>query len=205
MLTTRNIFIAAAAVAWMCMPSTCANAQRPTQPADTTNPEKARQQEQSQREMELRNLSNQGNMRADPKKREQLATEIQQDFEKILVLHNELARFILNNKPLDYGFISDSSAEIRKRASHLQKTLALNRIDNESDQDKRLEFPDARIKDAVAMLCSEIKSFVTNPVIDKPGTVNAPELARARRDLQDVIDLSANLKKSADRLKKISP
>lgn len=179
-------------------------AQHPTQPTDTTNPEKLQQQQQSQRELQLRNLANQAEATKDPKRLQELGAEVEQDFQRILILHNQLARFILNDKPLDYGFVSDASAEIKKRASHLQKTLALNKPD-EQDQERHSDFADARIRDAVATLCSEIKSFVTNPIIDKPGTVNASELMRARRDLQDVIELSNNLKKSADRLKKTSP
>lgn len=174
------------------------------QPADTTNVERARQQDQSRRELQLRTLETQAETTKDTKRADQIGAEIEQDFQRILVLHNELARFILDNKPLDYDVVSEATAEIRKRAVHLQKTLAFNLPGNEQAQDKKLEFPDARLKDGVATLCTQIKSFVTNPVIENPGVVNAPELARARRDLQNVIDLSSELKKSADRLKKTS-
>jgi hypothetical protein len=191
--------------AFLMLSAMSVEAQFPTQPADTTNPEKVQQQEQSRRELQLRSLATQPELTNDPKRLQALAAEIEQDFQTILVLHNQLARFIMNNKPLDYDFVSDASAEIKKRASHLQRTLALTKPDEEQNQTKRADFADARIRDAVATLCSEIKNFITNPVIDKPGTVNAAELTRARRDLQEVINLSSNLKKSADRLKKTSP
>jgi hypothetical protein len=173
-----------------------------TRPEDTTNLERLRQQDQSRRELQLRNLNIQAEPAKDTKRFDQVAAEIQQDFERILVLHNELAHFILDNKPLDYDVVSEATAEIKKRAAHLQKTLAFNKPDNESAEEKKPEFRDARLKHGVATLCAQIKSFVTNPVIENPGVVNAPELARARRDLQNVIDLSGELKKSADRLKK---
>jgi len=171
-------------------------------PVDTTNPERARQQDESRRELQLRNIGTQAETTKDTRRFDQVAAEIEQDFQRILILHNELALFILNNKPLDYDVVSEATAEIKKRASHLQKTLAFTKPENPQPEDKKLEFPDARLKDGVATLCTRIKSFVTNPVIEHPGVVNAPELARAHRDLQNVIDLSGELKKSADRLKK---
>ena len=196
---------AAVSAGLLTIASISAEAQHPAQPADTTNPDRVQAQEQSRREMELRNLGAPAEMSKDPRRVQEIASEIQQDFQRILVLHNELARYILSNKPLDYAFVSDASGEIRKRASHLQKTLALSLPDEEQKRERNTDFADERFKDSVATLCSEIKSFVTNPVIEKPGTVNAAQLIQARRDLQGIIDLSASLKKTADRLKKASP
>ena len=192
-------------VLWLLVCATAILGQQPGgRPADTTNLERARQQAQSQREWQLRNPEMPVDARPDPRLRE-LAAEIEQDFQRILILNNQLAHFLLNNQPLNYEFVSDASAEIKKRASHLQKVLALNGPDEDPNKPKTKEFSDERIRDAVATLCSQIKNFVTNQVIDKPGTVNAAELARARHDLQDVIDVSSNLKRSADRLRKTSP
>jgi len=179
-------------------------AQHPVQPADTADLEKIQAQAQSRREMELRNLGAQAEMSNNPRRVQEVASEIEQDFQKILVLHNGLARFLLDRKPLDYGFVSDASAEIRKRAVRLQKTLALSLPAEELTKERNAEFEDAQIRDGVATLCNQIKSFVTNPVIENPGTISAEQLTKARHDLQTVIDLSSSLKKSADRLKKAS-
>jgi hypothetical protein len=198
-------FSTAATVASLILLSASTMAQRPTQPVDITNQERLRQQSESEREWQLRNLGNEPEAAKDPKRLEEIKAEIEQDFQRILILHNELARFLLNNKPLNYDFVSEATAEIKKRASRLQRTLALTKPDDEQNKDRYPDFADTRMRDEVAMLCNQIKSFVTNPVIEKPGTVNAPQLMQARRDLQDVIDLSGSLKKSADRLKKTSP
>ena len=179
-------------------------AQRPTQPADTSNPEKLQEQMQSEREMQLRNLAAQADMAKDTKRLEQIKTGIQQDFEKILSLHNQLARFLLDNKPLDFDFVADATGEIRKRASHLQHTLALTLPAEPSSKEKYPEFAEPQMRDGVAMLCKQIKSFVTNPIIDQPGIVNEAQLRQARFDLQDVIDISGSIKKGADKLRKKS-
>ncbi len=178
-----------------------AAAQHPVQPADTTNPERVLEQRQSQREMELRNLGAQADIAKNPRRLEEVKAGIEQDFQRILILHNQLARFLLDQKPLDYDFVSDASAEIKKRASHLQRTLALNPTDETSSKEKYPEFAEPQMRTGVATLCKQIKSFVTNPMIDKPGTVSEPQLQQARHDLQDVIDLSSSIKKSADKLR----
>lgn len=198
-LSLATNFLAAATLL-MCAVTVAA--QHPTQPADTTNPDRLAEQQLSQREMELRNLGSQAALAKDPKRLEEVKNSIAQDFNRILILHNQLARFLLDNKPLDYDFVSDASAEIRKRASHLQRTLALTIPDEQLNKDKYPEFAEPRMRDGVATLCQQIKSFVTNPIIDKPGTVSEPDLRKARHDLQDVIDLSGTLKKGADKLRK---
>ena len=180
------------------------SAQHPVQPADTTNPDRIQAQEQSRREMELRNLGAQAEMSKDPRRVEHVAGEIEQDFQALLTMHNGLARFLIDKKPLDYVFVSDTSAEIRKRAIHLQKLLALTLSGEELKKPNSADFEDAQIRDGVATLCYHIKAFVTNPVIENPSTVEADQLAKARRSLQAVIDFSANVKKTADRLKNTS-
>ena len=54
-------------------------------------------------------------------------------------------------------------------------------------------------QDELYLLCRQIESFVTNPIIQTPGTVDAKQLANARRDLESVVQLSETLKKRADK------
>jgi len=56
-------------------------------------------------------------------------------------------------------------------------------------------------KDELILLCKQIESFVRNPIIDKPGTVDAQQLEKARRDLESVVELSSDIKKRADKQK----
>jgi len=68
----------------------------------------------------------------------------------------------------------------------------------------RKQLNDGQLKDPLVMLCKRIESFIANPVIKTPGTIDAQQLARARRDLEDVIELSDSINKSARRLKERS-
>jgi len=68
-----------------------------------------------------------------------------------------------------------------------------------------MQFNDAQVKEALITLCRQIESFVKNPIIATPGTVDLQQLARARHDLASIVDLGERIKKIAERLKKANP
>ena len=178
-------------------------AQSPRPPSDV-DPARARFEDTNKRELQLRNMGGTPK-KTDPKELEAVVAHIKQDFERILTLHNEIARVISADKALEHDFVSSATAEIKKRATRLQTTLSLDKLEeSEQNQHKVKPLNDAQLKDALVSLCKEIESFVTNPVIKTPGTVDIQQLARARRDLEGVIELGDSINKSAERLKKSS-
>ena len=173
----------------------------PGPPANRTNPDRERQQDMNRREMLLRGY---GLERATPDNRKEiqvLAEQVQQDFQRILILHNEIARAISGDKELDYGFVSDATGEIKKRASRLQATLLFKPRDDQNAEKLRVP-DDTQLKDVLIILCHQIKNFVTNPVIENPGTVSVEQLDKARGDLQSIIDLTSRSKRTAENLAK---
>jgi hypothetical protein len=169
----------------------------------TTNSERVRQQDMSRREYQLRNFGNQPVGTPNRKQLAALMAQTEEDFNRILVLHNEIARAISSAKALDYHFVSDATGEIRKRAIRLQSTLALHQSPTEAQISEKSEaFNDSQINSALVKLCKQIKSFVTNPIIETPNTVNAEQLTNARRDLERLIQLSGHIKKDVDKLSK---
>ncbi len=178
-------------------------AQSPRPPSDV-DPARARFEDTNRRELQLRNMGGTPK-KTDPKELEAVVAHVKQDFERILTLHNEIVRVISTDKALEHDFVSSATAEIKKRASRLQTILALDKLeDSEQNQHKLKALNDAQLKDALISLCKEIESFVTNPVIKTPGTVDIQQLAKARRDLEGVIELGDSINKSAARLKKSS-
>jgi len=181
-------------------------AQVPTGPApaiDKTNVVRARQQAESRREYQLRNFGTQPNAPLDKRQREALLKQTAEDFDRILMRHNEIARVLAATNPIDYHFVSDATAEIQKRATRLQSTLALHQLPTETPVvEKSDEIDESQIKDVLVRMCKQIRSFVTNPVIENPNTVDAQQLTNARRDLESVVQISAHLKKEAARLEK---
>jgi hypothetical protein len=162
------------------------------------NTDRIRQQEMSTREWQLRNFGKEALANNDRRQVEALLAQTEEDFNRILTLHNELARLITSSKPIEYEFISDASGEIRKRATRLQSTLALRQLPTETPvAEKSNEFDDVEMKDALIRMCKQIRSFVTNPVIATPNTIDAQQLTNARRDLESLIQLSGHIKKEA--------
>src|SRR5215510_1548172 len=89
------------------------------------NADRIRQQEMSRREWQLRNFGTQPEAPKDDRQLKALMAQTEEDFTRILTLHNEIARALASKKDLDYHFVSDAAAEIKKRASRVQSTLFL--------------------------------------------------------------------------------
>ena len=161
------------------------------------NADRMRQQDMSRREYDLRNFGTQPSGPKDDRQLKALMAQTEEDFTRILTLHNEIARALASKKDLDYHFVSEATAEIKKRAARIQSTLVLH---PSPDDAPIKEHSDAEMKDSLIKLCKEIRSFVTNPIIENPNTVDAVALPRARHDLESLIQLSGIIKKDADKL-----
>jgi hypothetical protein len=165
----------------------------------SANTDRIRQQEMSRREWQLRNFGSEPVTPKDERQVKALMAQTEEDFTRILTIHNEIARTLTSNKDLDYHFVSEATAEIKKRASRVQSTLMLHPT---ADDAPIKVTSDPELKDSLIKLCKEIRSFVTNPMIENPNTVDAQQLIRARKDLETLIQLSGLIKKDADKLSK---
>ena len=163
------------------------------------NADRIRQQDMNRREYQLRNFGHDLVTPKDERQVKALMAQTEEDFTRILTLHNEIARVLDSKKDLDYHFVSQATGEIKKRASRVQSTLVLHLTSDDAPVKVQT---DAEMKDSLIKLCQEIRSFVTNPIIENPNTVDAAELPRARHDLESLIQLSALIKKDADKLSK---
>jgi hypothetical protein len=166
----------------------------------TTNRARQRQQDEASREWQLRNFGN-PSMIKDRRRLEALMAQTEEDFNRLLTLHNEIVRALSSTKPLDYQFVSDATGEIRKRAGSIQSNLVLSLPEDEiKPTDPPAQATEKEMKDSLVKLCKQIRSFVTNPVIEQPNTIDAEKLETAKRDLESVIQLSGHLKRDADQL-----
>jgi hypothetical protein len=168
----------------------------------TGDPAKAQMQEMTRRQLQLNGPGGEVRHPNDPKRSQAMMDQVSEDFERILTLHNEIVRALATNKSLSYQFISDATGEIRKRSARLQSSLQLQRPEPAADD----RVPGAGLKvtetkDELILLCRQIESFIKNPIIETPGTVDAQQLEKARRDLQSVVELSSDIKKRADKQK----
>jgi len=166
------------------------------------NTDRIRQQDMSSREWQLRNFGKDSGKPKDKRQVEALMEQTEEDFNRILTLHNEIARALASDRALNYQFVSDASAEIKKRAARVQSTLVLGLSQEEAADEKSVDLKHLELKDSLIKLCNQIRSFVTNPTIANPNTVDAQQLTKARYDLQRVILISGQIKKAADKLTK---
>jgi hypothetical protein len=167
------------------------------------NGAKVQMQEMDKRELQLRDLSKGNPKETDPKRAQAIKHQVNEDFRRILKLHNDMVRVIAGDRPLDYQLISDATGEINKRAIRLQSTLALNQLEQPGQNRERTrEIAEMHTRNDLIKLCRQIELFVKNPIIDTPGTVDAEQLENARHDLESVVELSGAIKKGAEREKK---
>lgn len=202
--TAVNCSLIMIALLWCASAPTFAQRATPGPPPidKHSNRARERQQDMASREWQLRNFGNPA-VTKDRRRLEALMAQTEEDFTRLLTLHNEIARALSATKPLDYNFVSTATGEIRKRASSIQSNLVLSLA---AEEMKPIELPsetnETEIKDALIKLCKQIRSFVTNPVIDQPNLIDAEKLITAKRDLESVIQLSGHLKRESELLGK---
>jgi len=174
----------------------------PIKGQDVGDPAKARIQDMDRRELQLSGLGKENQNANDPKRAQAMVEQVSEDFQRILTRHNEIVRALAANQPLSYQFISNATGEIRKRSARLQSSLKLPKPEPiTANRATETDFKVTETKDELILLCKQIESFVRNPIIEKPGTVDAQQLGKARKDLQSIVELSDAIKKQADKQK----
>ncbi|MBV8857966.1 MAG: hypothetical protein JOZ02_13610 [Acidobacteria bacterium] len=137
-----------------------------------------------------------------PQPTRQLAVaQINEDFERIQIINHALAQSSAAGEELDFRLVAQAASEIRKRAGRLRENLLLPEADKERPRSSDLIEP-GRLKDSLAALDKLVNSFVSNPGFQSVGVVNPQWSARARGDLEGIIELTGRLKKSCEQLQK---
>ena len=175
---------------------------RPAGPIDL----KRGQHERDHREAVLRTSEAGATIaKIDQRRVEAAIKQVKDDFKQIQIVRNELVRTLLADKPLDYKVISDKAADINKRAGRL-KTFLIPPTADEKDkgQKNQVDLDKDEMKGALVQLCNLVAGFIDNPVLKNPGVTNVEQSIKAGGDLLSIIQLSNNIKRSAERLNKTS-
>ena len=156
----------------------------------------------SEREFILRN------MRPDPPAPERPAprlalAQLREDFVRLQVLNNELAEAASSGDALDLKLVSKSAAEIRKLAARLKENLVLPQPEKEGAHDEaKAAPPPAELGPALSALDTLILKFVEGVASKGVYRLDAQSSAKARQELEAIIELSAHVKKASERLGK---
>ncbi len=162
-----------------------------------------RERQMRDRELALRNLERDRNRVTTDQQLRLPYEQINEDFKRIQIVNNELMSAAYGSAALDFRNVSEATAEIKRRASRLKTNLVLPDIDKDEKRQKSQDATEAaQLKSALSALDKLIMSFVTNPVFKSTGVVDSQLSVKARRDLEDIIELSDRIKKNAEKLSK---
>jgi len=132
---------------------------------------------------------------------------MKEDFSRIQILRNDIARNLIAHKPLDYKLVSEQTAEINKRSSRLNVYMRAHSPEDEKENNSP-ELKGEEMIDALVRLCKLIDSFTENPALKNAAMIDSKEVDKARenkanadRDLLAIIKLSGSLQKKSESLK----
>ncbi len=207
--TSLSLLVAgfALAVSVFTLAADSAHAQQPS-PAGAPPPGNrdpfGEARERQQREAQLRSAEMVGAAKAgDRRASEAAAAQLREDFRNIQLLRNKLVRHLKSDQPLDYKFIADETGEINKRAGRLKTHLLRAAPEREQKEpEPQAELSDAQMSGALVMMCRRIDSFTESPMFKVPDVIDLKQSDKAGRDLRDIIRLSGDIKRAAERLNK---
>jgi hypothetical protein len=131
--------------------------------------------------------------------------QTKQDFKRIQLVRNDMVDDIVAKKPFDFKQISERAEEVNKRAVRLKAYLMPPTPEVEKKPEpKEILYTDEELKGALVKLCNTIYNFTGNEMFKNPGMLDAEKSMKAGADLLSIIELSSNIKRSADKLGKPS-
>jgi hypothetical protein len=177
--------------------------QAPPGPPPTINP-KAEDRARQLDEGRLRSAELDAAAENENKKKIETAIHyMKEDFTRIQVLRNDIARNLVAHKPLDFELISRQTSEIHKRANRLNVYFVAHPSDDKAENRKEGVMIDDLVK-----LCKLIDSFTENPALKNASTLDVKHVdkmkedkAMAEKDLVEIIRLSDTLHKRSDGLR----
>jgi hypothetical protein len=140
------------------------------------------------------------------KRRQAAILNMKEDYKRIQVLRNDIARGLVARKPMEYKLVAEQTAEINKRASRLNLYMQA-RVPEEGKPNSADELNSEEMVGALVKLCKLIDSFTENPALKNAATVDSKDAAKSKeekanadRDLVAIIKLSADLQKKSQSL-----
>lgn len=141
--------------------------------------------------------------KAATERRRSLFPQINEDFQRIQVIHNEIVRMLQPDKGLNYDRLADLTNDMKKRSARLRENLSLPLPEKTDTPPTHSEAVDeARLKKSIADLHDVIVNFVANPLFKNLGVVDAKVVDAAGENLDDIIGLSEEIKREAKLLSK---
>ena len=136
-------------------------------------------------------------------RRKNLFPQINEDFQRIQVIHNEMVRMLQPGKSFDYDRLADLSDDMKRRSARLRSNLALAEPEKGAAQRTHADTLDeSHLKKDIGDLHDLIVSFVANPIFKNLGVVDSKIIDSASENLDEIIGKSDEIKKEAKTLGK---
>jgi hypothetical protein len=127
--------------------------------------------------------------------------QIKEDFQRLQVVNNDLAKSVLGGGQLDLKLVTKSASEIKKRAERLKLNLALPEAAEGGKIPASAPPPDLeQLRTALSRLDGIVLRFANNLHAKGVGSLDAASSARMLRDLEAIVSLSERIKKSSEKL-----
>ena len=137
--------------------------------------------------------------------RAEVLKQIRTDFKELQELNNKMMATAWERESLDYSFLSDMISRIKEKANRLKMNLHLPAPANiEKAGSLHTISGSGEFRTALLVLDDTIMRFVNNPLFQTLNTLEIDLAVKARQDLESIILLSTDLKKTASRLSKLS-
>ncbi|HEU4794028.1 MAG TPA: hypothetical protein VFT02_00265 [Pyrinomonadaceae bacterium] len=141
--------------------------------------------------------------RATRERRRSLFPQINEDFQRIQVIHNEIVRMFQPDKNLNYDRLAELTEDMKKRSVRLRENLALPEPEKSEEKPAHAEaIDDSHLKKNIVALHDLVVSFVANPLFKNLGVVDAKVIDDATENLNNIIECSDEIKREAKSLGK---
>lgn len=203
--TAKLLLWVAVAAVFASAPAHAATAQqeRRSERAREVREREARARDERELQVNLGMLEGASRRRAERHSPRQLYAQVSEDFLRIQVVNSELMQAVLAGGALDLAFVTKSASEIRKRAGRLKENLMLPEPEKGPERPAVEVGAEAgQLKSALSALGELIYGFVRNPIFKEANVADLQMLARARRELDEIIELSGQVRKSSEKLHK---
>lgn len=141
--------------------------------------------------------------RAANERRRNLFPQINEDFQRIQVIHNEIVRMLQPDKNLNYDRLAELTDDLKRRSSRLRDNLCLPEPEKAVAKPAHSEAVDeGHMKKNIGSLHDLVVDFVANPIFKNLGVVDAKMIDTATVNLTHLIDISDEIKREAKLLGK---
>jgi hypothetical protein len=130
-----------------------------------------------------------------------MLAQIKEDFLRIQIIDDDLKEQAARADAIDLKSVVGSASEINRRAVRLKDNLSLPEIAAVSDlPNPGVAASPVQLRWLLSSLSKSTQAFTENPLFESAKVVDARLSAQAGRDLQQIINLSKQIRKTGARL-----